>query len=80
VVLLVFVFTAHSQTPAATTIAVFGAARFATVAAFNLRTAGGAWLGGMAIDHGLGYTAPTGSAPHWRHPGLVVAIISAGPP
>jgi hypothetical protein len=30
VVLLVFVFTAHSQIPAATTIAVFGAARFAT--------------------------------------------------
>ncbi|QDQ15997.1 MFS transporter [Streptomyces spectabilis] len=80
-VLVIFVFTAHAQVPAAITLGLFGAAGFATVpamqmrvlqkadgapalasaaniAAFNLGNAVGAWLGGFAIDHDLGYTAP----------------------
>jgi DHA1 family inner membrane transport protein len=100
-VLVVFVFTAHAQLPAAITIAVFGAAGFATVAplqarvmskaagapalasaaniaAFNLGNAGGAWLGGLAIEHGLGYTSPNWIGAALAASGLVVAIISGG--
>jgi len=99
VVLLVFVFTAHWQLPAALTIVVFGAAGFATVAplqarvmqkatgapalasaaniaAFNLGNAGGAWLGGMAIEHNLGYTAPNWIGASLAASGLAVAVIS----
>jgi DHA1 family inner membrane transport protein len=99
VVLVVFVFTAHAQLPAAITIAVFGAAGFATVAplqarvmskaagapalasaaniaAFNLGNAAGAWLGGLAIEHGLGYTSPNWIGAALAASGLVVAIIS----
>jgi DHA1 family inner membrane transport protein len=98
-VLVVFVFTAHAQLPAAITIAVFGAAGFATVAplqarvmtkaagapalasaaniaAFNLGNAAGAWLGGLAIEHGLGYTSPNWIGAALAASGLVVAIIS----
>ncbi|WP_181773300.1 MFS transporter [Amycolatopsis pittospori] len=98
-VLIVFVFTAHAQLPAAITIAVFGAAGFATVAplqarvmdkaegapalasaaniaAFNLGNAGGAWLGGQAIDAGLGYTAPNWIGAALALAGLLVAVIS----
>lgn len=99
VVLLVFVFTAHWQLPAALTIVVFGAAGFATVAplqarvmqkatgapalasaaniaAFNLGNAGGAWLGGMAIEHDLGYTAPNWIGASLAASGLAVAVFS----
>ncbi|KAA9161340.1 MFS transporter [Amycolatopsis acidicola] len=99
VVLLVFVFTAHSQLPAAITILAFGMAGFATVpplqarvmakaegapalasaaniGAFNLGNAGGAWLGGLAIEHGLGYTAPNWIGAVLAAAGLVVAVIS----
>jgi len=99
VVLGVFVFTAHSQLPAAITIALFGAAGFATVpplqarvmakaegapalasaaniAAFNLGNAGGAWLGGQAIESGLGYTAPNWIGALLATAGLAVAIVS----
>ncbi|HET6285594.1 MAG TPA: MFS transporter, partial [Amycolatopsis sp.] len=98
-VLIVFVFTAHAQLPAAITIAVFGAAGFATVAplqarvmnkaegapalasaaniaAFNLGNAAGAWLGGKAIDAGLGYTAPNWIGAGLALAGLLVAVIS----
>ncbi|MFD5094749.1 MFS transporter [Amycolatopsis thailandensis] len=98
-VLVVFVFTAHAQLPAAITIAVFGAAGFATVAplqarvmdkaegapalasaaniaAFNLGNAGGAWLGGKAIDAGLGYTAPNWIGAALALAGLLVAVVS----
>ncbi|WP_158891040.1 MFS transporter [Amycolatopsis anabasis] len=98
-VLVVFVFTAHAQVPAAITLALFGAAGFATVpslqmrvmekaegapalasaaniAAFNLGNAGGAWLGGLAIDHGLGYTAPNWIGALLAGSGLVVAVVS----
>ncbi|KZB82908.1 hypothetical protein AVL48_37300 [Amycolatopsis regifaucium] len=94
-----FVFTAHDRLPAAITIAVFGAAGFATVAplqarvmnkaegapalasaaniaAFNLGNAGGAWLGGKAIDAGLGYTAPNWIGAALALAGLLVAVIS----
>ncbi|GAA4550063.1 MFS transporter [Amycolatopsis samaneae] len=99
VVLGVFVFTAHAQLPAAITIAVFGAAGFATVpplqarvmskakgapalasaaniAAFNLGNAIGAWLSGLAIEGGLGYTAGNWIGAALAASGLVVAIIS----
>jgi DHA1 family inner membrane transport protein len=98
-VLVAFVFTAHAQVPAAITIAVFGAAGFATVpplqmrvmakaegapalasaaniAAFNLGNAGGAWLGGQAIDAGLGYTAPSWIGALLAATGLAVAVVS----
>ncbi|SDY17007.1 MFS transporter, DHA1 family, inner membrane transport protein [Amycolatopsis xylanica] len=98
-VLIVFVFTAHAQLPAAITIAVFGAAGFATVAplqarvmqkaegapalasaaniaAFNLGNAAGAWLGGAAIEHGLGYTAPNWIGAALAAAGLAVAVLS----
>ncbi|WP_370947745.1 MFS transporter [Amycolatopsis sp. cg5] len=98
-VLIIFVFTAHAQLPAAITIAVFGAAGFATVAplqarvmqkaegapalasaaniaAFNLGNAAGAWLGGAAIEHGLGYTAPNWIGAALAAAGLSVAVVS----
>ncbi|MDX3187869.1 MFS transporter [Streptomyces sp. MN03-5084-2B] len=99
IVLVVFVFTAHAKVPAAITIALFGAAGFATVpplqarvmakaegapalasaaniAAFNLGNAGGAWLGGQAIDAGLGYTAPNWIGAALAAAGLAVALVS----
>ncbi|WP_206795258.1 MFS transporter [Amycolatopsis sp. MtRt-6] len=98
-VLVAFVFTAHAKVPAAITIALFGAAGFATVpplqarvlakaegapalasaaniAAFNLGNAGGAWLGGQAIDAGLGYTAPNWIGAALAAAGLAVALVS----
>jgi MFS transporter, DHA1 family, inner membrane transport protein len=98
-VLVAFVFTAHAQVPAAITIALFGAAGFATVpplqarvmakaegapalasaaniAAFNLGNAGGAWLGGQAINAGLGYTAPNWIGAVLAAAGLAVAVVS----
>jgi DHA1 family inner membrane transport protein len=98
-VLVVFVFTAHAKVPAAITIALFGAAGFATVpplqarvlakaegapalasaakiAALNLGNAGGAWLGGRAIDAGLGYTAPSWIGAALAAAGLAVALVS----
>ncbi|MFF1614125.1 MFS transporter [Amycolatopsis sp. NPDC058278] len=98
-VLVAFVFTAHAKVPAAITIALFGAAGFATVpplqarvmakaegapalasaaniAAFNLGNAGGAWLGGQAIDAGLGYTAPNWIGAVLAAAGLAVAVVS----
>ena len=98
-VLVAFVFTAHAQVPAAITIALFGAAGFATVpplqarvmakaegapalasaaniAAFNLGNAGGAWLGGQAIESGLGYTAPNWIGAVLAAAGLAVAVVS----
>ncbi|GAA0631195.1 MFS transporter [Kutzneria viridogrisea] len=98
-VLAAFVVTAHGQVPAAITIALLGAAGFATVpplqmrvmdkaegapalasaaniAAFNLGNAGGAWLGGLAIEHGLGYTAPNWIGALLVLAGLAVALVS----
>ncbi|WP_370966444.1 MFS transporter [Amycolatopsis sp. cg9] len=99
IVLVAFVFTAHAKVPAAITIALFGAAGFATVpplqarvmakaegapalasaaniAAFNLGNAGGAWLGGQAIESGLGYTAPNWIGAALAAAGLAVALVS----
>ncbi|MCP3800865.1 MFS transporter [Allokutzneria sp. A3M-2-11 16] len=99
VVLVVFVFTAHSQVLAAVTIAAFGAVGFATVpplqmrvmrkaegapalasaaniAAFNLGNALGAWLGGAAIEGGLGLTAPSWIGALLAASGLAVALYS----
>lgn len=98
-VLAVFVFTAHAKLPAAITIALFGAAGFATVAplqmrvmdkakgapalasaaniaAFNLGNAIGAYLGGLTIEHGLGYTAPNWVGAALAASGLAVAMLS----
>jgi DHA1 family inner membrane transport protein len=98
-VLVVFVFTAHAQVAAAVTIALFGAAGFATVAplqkrvmdkatgapalasaaniaAFNLGNAVGAYLGGLTISHGLGYTAPNWVGAALAVAGLLVALTS----
>ncbi len=99
IVLVAFVFTAHAKVPAAITIALFGAAGFATVpplqarvmakaegapalasaaniAAFNLGNAGGAWLGGRAIESGLGYTAPNWIGAALAAAGLAAALVS----
>jgi len=98
-VLVVFVFTAHGKVTAAVTIALFGAAGFATVApvqkrvmdkakgapalasaaniaAFNLGNAAGAYLGGLTIEHGLGYTAPNWIGAALAASGLLVALLS----
>lgn len=98
-VLVVFVFTAHAKLPSAITIAIFGAAGFATVAplqkrvmdkaagapalasaaniaAFNLGNAIGAYLGGLTISHGLGYTAPNWVGAALAIAGLSVAVLS----
>ncbi|MET7278070.1 MFS transporter [Kribbella sp. NPDC005582] len=98
-VLVVFVFTAHAKVPSAITIALFGAAGFATVAplqkrvmdkaagapalasaaniaAFNLGNAIGAYLGGLTISHGLGYTAPNWVGAALAVAGLTVALVS----
>jgi DHA1 family inner membrane transport protein len=98
-VLVAFVFTAHGQLLSAVTIAVFGAAGFATaaplqkrvmdkakgapalasaanIAAFNLGNAGGAYLGGLTIEHGLGYTAPNWVGAALAASGLAVALTS----
>lgn len=48
----------------------------ANIAAFNLGNAGGAWLGGLAIDHGLGYTAPNWIGAILAIAGLAVALFS----
>ena len=48
----------------------------ANIAAFNLGNAFGAWLGGVAIDAGLGYTAPSWIGAVLALGGLFVAIIS----
>ena len=41
--------------------------------AFNLANAGGAWLGGVAISAGWGWTSPRWSARSWRgRPGIAV--------
>lgn len=99
VVLVAFVFTAHGHVTSAVTIAVFGAAGFATVAplqkrvmdkaagapalasaaniaAFNLGNAIGAYLGGLTIEHGLGYTAPNWVGAALAASGLAVALVS----
>ncbi|MFB6724995.1 MFS transporter [Kribbella sp. NPDC056345] len=98
-VLVVFVFTAHAKLPSAITIAIFGAAGFATVAplqkrvmdkaagapalasaaniaAFNLGNAIGAYLGGLTISHGFGYTAPNWVGAALALAGLSVAVLS----
>jgi len=98
-VLVAFVFTAHQQLLAAVTIALFGAAGFATaaplqkrvmdkakgapalasaanIAAFNLGNAAGAYLGGLTIEHGLGYTAPNWVGAGLAVSGLTMALIS----
>ena len=48
----------------------------ANIAAFNLGNAFGAWLGGLAIGAGLGYTAPSWIGAVLALGGLVVAVIS----
>ncbi len=48
----------------------------ANIAAFNLGNAGGAWLGGLAIGGGLGYTAPNWIGALLAVAGLVVAGVS----
>ncbi|GHH30357.1 MFS transporter [Lentzea cavernae] len=48
----------------------------ANIAAFNLGNAGGAWLGGLAIERGLGYTSPNWIGALLAVGGLVVAVVS----
>ncbi|MFI6095607.1 MFS transporter [Lentzea sp. NPDC051213] len=48
----------------------------ANIAAFNLGNAGGAWLGGVAITKGLGYTAPNWIGALLAVGGLAVAVVS----
>lgn len=48
----------------------------ANISAFNLGNALGAWLSGLAIDHGLGYTAPNWIGALLATAGLSVAILS----
>jgi MFS transporter, DHA1 family, inner membrane transport protein len=48
----------------------------ANIAAFNLGNALGAWLGGMAIDAGLGYTAPNWIGGLLALAGLALTVLS----
>jgi DHA1 family inner membrane transport protein len=48
----------------------------ANIGAFNLGNAAGAWLGGLAIDAGLGYTAPNWIGSILAAAGLGVALLS----
>ncbi|MET9292559.1 MFS transporter [Streptomyces sp. NPDC003077] len=48
----------------------------ANIAAFNLGAAVGAWLGGVAIDAGLGYTSPNWIGALITATGIVLAVIS----
>jgi len=98
-VLAAFAFTVHDKIAAVATVALLGAAAFATVpplqmrvleqaggapnlasafniAAFNLGNAGGAWLGGMVIDHGPGLGATPWVAALVTAAGLAVALLS----
>lgn len=44
--------------------------------AFNLANAGGAWLGGIGISSGLGYTSPAAFGAVLAFIGLVVAVVA----
>jgi DHA1 family inner membrane transport protein len=48
----------------------------ANIAAFNLGNAIGAWLGGLAIDAGLGYTAPDAVGALLATASLAVALCA----
>ncbi|MEU0275377.1 MFS transporter [Streptomyces sp. NPDC006307] len=48
----------------------------ANIAAFNLGNAVGAWLGGLTVEHGLGYTAPNWTGALLAAAGLAVAALS----
>ncbi|MDX6346144.1 MAG: transporter, family, inner rane transport protein [Streptomyces sp.] len=48
----------------------------ANQAAFNLANAGGAWLGGLVIAHGFGYTAPAVLGSALALSGLAIAITA----
>lgn len=48
----------------------------ANIAAFNLGNALGAWLGGLAVDRGLGWTAPTWIGAALAAAGLGTALLS----
>lgn len=48
----------------------------ANIAAFNLGNALGAWLGGLAVTHGLGYTAPNWIGAVLATAGLGLAVLS----
>jgi DHA1 family inner membrane transport protein len=48
----------------------------ANQAAFNLANAGGAWLGGVVIAHGLGYTAPAVAGAVLAVTGLAIAVVA----
>ncbi|QUH01403.1 MFS transporter [Saccharopolyspora erythraea] len=99
VVLGLFTFTAMSKVSAAITLALVGAAGFATVpalqkrvmdkaegaptlasavniAAFNLGNALAAWLGGLVIEAGLGYTAPNWVGALMAAAALGIALFS----
>ncbi|CAM01218.1 DHA1 family inner membrane transport protein [Saccharopolyspora erythraea NRRL 2338] len=99
VVLGLFTFTAAGKVSAAITLALVGAAGFATVpalqkrvmdkaegaptlasavniAAFNLGNALAAWLGGLVIEAGLGYTAPNWVGALMAAAALGVALFS----
>jgi DHA1 family inner membrane transport protein len=49
----------------------------ANQAAFNLANAGGAWIGGLVIAHGFGYTAPAAVASGLALSGLAIAVTAA---
>jgi len=48
----------------------------ANIGAFNLGNALGAWLGGLAIDGGLGYDAPNWIGALLAAGGLAIAVLS----
>ncbi|MCZ9339871.1 MFS transporter, partial [Streptomyces sp. TRM76130] len=50
----------------------------ANIAAFNLGAAVGAWLGGVAIDAGLGYTSPNWVGAIMTTVGILLAVVSVG--
>ncbi|MDN3258961.1 MFS transporter [Streptomyces sp. CSDS2] len=50
----------------------------ANIAAFNLGAAVGAWLGGVTIDAGLGYTSPNWVGAVITTVGILLAVVSVG--
>ncbi|MGA5133790.1 MFS transporter [Streptomyces olivoreticuli] len=50
----------------------------ANIAAFNLGAAVGAWLGGVTIDAGLGYTSPNWVGAIITTCGIALAVVSVG--
>jgi DHA1 family inner membrane transport protein len=80
-VLGLFTVAAHAEWSAAVMVVLLGVVAFTTAssanqAAFNLANAGGAWLGGLVIARGFGYTAPAVAGALLAVSGLAIAVTA----